>query len=84
MANHQSALKRIRANDKKRIENRYYAKTVRNAVKKFRTLTSKTEAQEMLPKLASMIDKLARKAVIHKNKASNIKSKLNKLTNTLA
>lgn len=84
MANHPSALKRIRANDKKRLENRYYAKTMRNAVKKFRSLTSKSEAQELLPRLVSIIDKLAKKAVIHKNKASNLKSKLNKQVNHLA
>lgn len=84
MANHPSALKRIRANEKKRLENRYYAKTVRNAVKKFRSLTSRTEALASLPRLVSMIDKLAKKAVIHKNKASNLKSKLNKQVNHLA
>ena len=84
MANHPSALKRIRANDKKRLENRYYAKTMRNAVKKFRSLTSKSEAQELLPRLVSIIDKLAKKAVIHKNKASNLKSKLSKQVNHLA
>jgi len=84
MANHPSALKRIRANEKKRLENRYYAKTMRNALKKFRSLTSRTEAQENLPRLVSIIDKLAKKAVIHKNKASNLKSKLNKQVNHLA
>jgi small subunit ribosomal protein S20 len=78
MANHQSAIKRIRSNDSKRLENRYYAKTTRTAVKKLRTSTSKKEAQELLPKVSSMLDKLAKKNVIHKNKAGNIKSKLAK------
>ncbi len=84
MANHKSALKRIRSNDKKRLINRYYKKTMRNAVKKFKDITSKTEAVEKLPKLVSMIDKLAKKEIIHKNKAANLKSKLTKTVNALA
>ncbi len=78
MANHKSSIKRIRSNDAKRLENRYYAKTTRTAVKKLRTTSSKKEAQELLPKVASMLDKLAKKNVIHKNKAGNMKSKLAK------
>lgn len=78
MANHKSAIKRIRSNDAKRTENRYYAKSTRSAVKKLRDATSKKEAQELLPKVSSMLDKLAKKSVIHKNKAGNIKSKLAK------
>lgn len=78
MANHKSAIKRIRSNDAKRTENRYYAKTTRTAVKKLRTTTSKKEAEELLPKVSSMLDKLAKKNVIHKNKAGNVKSKLAK------
>lgn len=78
MANHKSSIKRIRSNDAKRTENRYYAKTTRNAVNKLRTTTSKKEAQDLLPKVSSMLDKLAKKSVIHKNKAGNIKSKLAK------
>lgn len=78
MANHKSAIKRIRANNAKRLRNRYYAKTTRNAVKALRALTSKKEAGEQLPKVISMLDKLAKKNVIHKNKASNLKSKLMK------
>ncbi len=78
MANHKSAIKRIRSNDAKRTENRYYAKTTRTAVKKLRTTTAKKEAQELLPKVSSMLDKLAKKNVIHKNKAGNLKSKLAK------
>lgn len=84
MAYHKSALKRIRANEKRRVENRYYGKTMRNAVKKFKLITDKTEAAEKLPKLVSMIDKLAKKAVIHKNKAANLKSKLTRKVNALA
>jgi small subunit ribosomal protein S20 len=76
MANHPSALKRIRANEKRRILNRYHAKTMRNAVKKFRSLTEKKIAEESLPKLVSLIDKLAKKRIIHKNKAANLKSSL--------
>lgn len=75
MANHKSSIKRIRQNNIKRLHNRYYAKTMRNALKKFRSLTSKVEADTILPKLHSMIDKLSKGNVIHKNKASNLKSK---------
>jgi len=78
MANHKSAIKRIRSNDAKRVENRYYAKTTRNAIKKARTVSTKKEALELLPVVSSMIDKLAKKSVIHKNKAANLKSKLAK------
>jgi small subunit ribosomal protein S20 len=78
MANHKSAIKRIRSNDAKRTENRYYAKTTRTAVKKLRASTSEKEAKELLPKVSSMLDKLAKKNVIHKNKAANLKSKLSK------
>ena len=76
MAHHKSAKKRIRANEKKRIENRYYAKTMRNALRDFRALQDKTEATEKLPKMLSIIDKLAKRTVIHKNKAANLKAKL--------
>ena len=78
MANHKSAIKRIRSNDAKRTENRYYAKTTRTAVKQLRTATTKKEAEALLPKVSSMLDKLAKKNVIHKNKAGNMKSKLTK------
>ncbi len=84
MANHKSALKRIRQNEKRRIHNRYYAKTVRNAVRKFRALTDPKEATEQLPKLYAMIDKLAKKNIIHKNKAGNLKSKISKHVSKLA
>ncbi len=84
MANHKSSIKRIRANEARRIRNRYYSKTMRNAVRKFRAMENKTEAAEKLPKLVSMIDKLAKKAIIHKNKAGNLKSKLTRLVNKMA
>ncbi len=83
MANHKSALKRIRANETRRISNRYYGRSMRNAVRKFRLLNDKTEAGEELPKLVSLIDRLAKKNVIHKNKAANLKSKLTKKVNAL-
>ncbi|MDD2381641.1 MAG: 30S ribosomal protein S20 [Mariniphaga sp.] len=76
MANHKSALKRIRQNDKKRVHNRYYAKTTRNAVKKLRNETNKEEAEKSFSEVVSMIDKLAKRNIIHKNKAANLKSKL--------
>jgi len=81
MANHKSSLKRIRSNETKRVQNKYYAKSMRSALKKFRAITDKTEATEKLPKMLSMIDKLAKITVIHKNKASNLKSKLMKQVN---
>ncbi|MFC3196869.1 30S ribosomal protein S20 [Parapedobacter deserti] len=84
MANHKSALKRIRTNAAKRLRNRYQAKTTRNAVKKLRNTTNPEEAKAMLPKVISMLDRLAKKNVIHKNKASNNKSKLTKLVNNLS
>jgi small subunit ribosomal protein S20 len=76
MANHKSALKRIRNSEAKRNRNRYQAKTMRNALKNFRSLKSKKEAAAALPGLSSMLDRLAKKNVIHKNKASNLKSEL--------
>ncbi|MES2484456.1 MAG: 30S ribosomal protein S20 [Bacteroidota bacterium] len=76
MANHKSALKRIRTNEKKRVLNRYQHKTTRNAIKAIRLATVKSEASEKLAGVISMIDKLAKKNIIHANKASNLKSKL--------
>ncbi|MFT5102840.1 MAG: small subunit ribosomal protein S20 [Candidatus Latescibacterota bacterium] len=78
MANHKSALKRIRSNEAKRLRNRYQHKTTRNAMKKLKELTSKGEAEKMYPSVVSMIDKLAKKNVIHDNKAANLKSGLTK------
>jgi small subunit ribosomal protein S20 len=76
MANHKSSIKRIRSNDAKRVNNKYFAKTTRNAVKGIRISENKSEATKELPNVISMIDKLAKKNVIHKNKASNLKSSL--------
>jgi ribosomal protein S20 len=76
MANHKSSLKRIRQTETRRLRNRYYAKTMRNAVRKLRATTDKAEAQAMYPTVQKMLDKLAKKRIIHKNKASNLKSKL--------
>ena len=78
MANHKSALKRIRSNEKKRVLNKYQHKTTRNAIKGIRMATDKNEASEKLSGVISMIDKLAKKNIIHANKASNLKSKLTK------
>jgi small subunit ribosomal protein S20 len=83
MANHKSAIKRIRANAAKRLRNRYQAKTTRNAIKMLRSTESKSEASELLKKVSSMLDRLAKKNVIHKNKAANNKSKLTKFVNKL-
>ena len=76
MANHKSSEKRIRQTETRRACNRYYAKTARNAVKKLRMTTEKAVAVELLPKVVAMLDKLAKKNVIHDNKAANLKSKL--------
>ncbi|HSV87267.1 MAG TPA: 30S ribosomal protein S20 [Bacteroidales bacterium] len=84
MANHKSAQKRIRSNNIKRLRNRYHAKTTRNAVRMFRTINSKLEAAEKLPKVVSLVDKLAKRKVIHSNKASNLKSSLMRHINKLA
>jgi small subunit ribosomal protein S20 len=78
MAHHQSAKKRIRQSESRKLGNKYYAKTTRNAVKNLRDTSDKAEAEKLLPKVSSMLDKLAKKSVIHKNKASNLKSGLTK------
>lgn len=83
MANHKSAAKRARQSEKRRLENRYYAKTMRNAVRKLRATSEKEAASEMLPKVSAMLDKLAKKNVIHKNKAANLKSSLSLHVNSL-
>jgi small subunit ribosomal protein S20 len=84
MANHKSALKRIRANEAKRLRNKYQHKTTRTFIKRLKLTTDKSEAQELLKTVTSMIDKLAKKNIIHKNNAANKKSKLTKLVNALA
>ena len=83
MAHHQSAKKRIRQNQKQRDQNRYYAKSTRSAVKKLRENTDKEAAGEQLPKVFSLLDKLAKRRVINKNKAANLTSKLEKHVNSL-
>ncbi|ODS88565.1 30S ribosomal protein S20 [Chryseobacterium lacus] len=84
MANHKSALKRIRQNAAKRLRNRYYNKTARTALKQLRNEEDKKLATEQLPKVISLLDRLAKKNIIHKNKAANLKSKLTKRVNKLA
>lgn len=84
MANHKSALKRIRQSEKRRVHNKYYHKSARNAVKALRNTTEKEAAEKLLPKVASMLDKLAKKNIIHKNKAGNLKSSLQVHVNGLA
>lgn len=76
MANHKSSVKRIRQEKKRILHNRYYAKTMRNAVRKLRAITDKEEALKLYPSVQKMLDKLAKTNIIHKNKASNLKSKL--------
>ena len=83
MANHKSALKRIRQDEKRKLHNRYYHKTARNAVRNLRKTTDKKEAAEMYPKVVSMLDKLTKRNIIHKNKAANLKSKLQKHVSSL-
>ena len=84
MANHKSSLKRIRQEEKRRLHNRYYGKTMRNAVRKLRATTDKVAAVSMYPGLVKLLDKLAKTNVIHKNKANNLKSKLALHINKLA
>ncbi len=83
MANHKSALKRIRSNESKRLRNKYQHKTTRNAIRNMRELTDKKEAQKLIPSIYTMIDKLAKRNVIHKNKAANLKSGLQVKINNL-
>ena len=78
MANHKSALKRIRQTATRTLRNKYQHKTTRNAIRDIRNSTDKKEAESMLPKISSMLDKLAKNNIIHKNKAANVKSKLTK------
>lgn len=83
MANHKSAIKRIRANEAKRDRNRYQHKTTRTFIKRLRQAESKDQAQELMPKVFGMIDKLSKNNIIHKNKAANLKSGLSKHVNGL-
>ncbi len=84
MANHKSSLKRIRQTATRKAHNHYYAKTTRNAVRDLRATTEKAAASEMLPKVSSMLDKLAKRNIIHRNKAANLKSSLAIYVNKLA
>jgi len=83
MANHKSSEKRIRQTETRRVDNKYNARTTRNAVKELRSSTDKAGATELLPKVSGMLDKLAKKNIIHKNKAANLKSSLTKHVNSL-
>lgn len=83
MAHHLSAKKRIRQTESRRVNNKYYARTARSAVKKLRNTTDKESAAEQYPQVVSMLDKLAKNNVIHKNKAANLKSKLAKHVDSL-
>jgi small subunit ribosomal protein S20 len=84
MANHKATKKDVRQATKRRERNKYYGKTTRNKIRDFKDLKTKKEANEELPKVESEIDKLAKRGIIHKNKAANLKSKLAKRTNALA
>ena len=83
MANHTSSLKRIRQTATRKAHNHYYAKTARNAVRDLRKMTDKETASAALPKVSSMLDKLAKRNIIHNNKAANLKSKLALFVNKL-
>ena len=84
MADHKSAIKRIRQSETRRLLNKYQYKTARNAVRDLRALTDKKEASAVFPKVAAMLDRLSKRNIIHTNKAANLKSKLDKHVNTLA
>jgi small subunit ribosomal protein S20 len=83
MANHKSAEKRIRANDSKRVRNRYQAKTTRNLLKELRSSKDKAEVSKLVPEVTAMLDRLAKKNVIHKNNAANLKSSIQMHLNSL-
>jgi small subunit ribosomal protein S20 len=84
MANHKATKKDVRQATKRRERNKYYGKTTRNAIRDLKVLTDKATAGKELPEVVSMIDKLAKRGVIHKNKASNLKSKLTKRVTAIA
>ena len=83
MANHKSSLKRIRSNEAKRLRNKYQHTTARTFLKRIRSAEDKAVAEELLPKVSAMLDKLAKRNIIHKNKASNLKSSITKYTASL-
>ena len=84
MANHSATKKDVRQSAKRNERNRYYGKTTRNAIRDIRAIEAKKEASDKLPEVASMIDRLAKRGTIHKNKAANLKKKLAKKVNALA
>jgi small subunit ribosomal protein S20 len=84
MANHQSSEKRIRQDEARKLNNKYYAKSTRNALKELRATTDKAAALKLLPKVSSMLDRLAKKAIIHRNKAANLKSEIAKQVKRMA
>ncbi len=84
MAHHKSALKRIRQSETKKLRNRFYKKTTRSAIKRLRGMSDQSEAEQFLPKVASMIDKLAKRGTWHKNKAANLKSSLMRHINAIS
>ena len=84
MANHKSSEKRIRQIKSRTLRNRYAAKTMRNALKKIRLSEDKEEVKTLCPKVCSMLDKLAKRNIIHKNKANNLKSKVAKRVNAMS
>lgn len=84
MPNHKNAKKALRQSNKRRVENHYYKKTTRTAIKRLRTMTVKSDAEKFLPKVVSMIDRLAKKNQFHANKAANLKSKLMRFVNGIA
>jgi len=84
MANHKSSIKRIRQSEKRRVHNKYHGRTTRNALKEIRDTNDKEKATEMLPKVTAMLDKLAKKNIIHSRKAANLKSKITKRVNQLS
>ena len=83
MENHPSAIKRNRQSEQRKVHNKYYARTTRNAIKSLRKTSDKAEAEKLLQKVASMLDRLSKKNIIHKNKAANLKSKLTKHVSSL-
>ncbi len=84
MANHSATKKDVRKATKRRERNRFYGKTTRNAIRDLKALKGKKEAGDKLPEVLSMVDRLAKKGIIHKNKAANLKSQLTKNVNELA
>ncbi len=83
MANHKSAVKRIRQTETRTVRNKFYAKTMRNAIKVLRETETKADAEKMLPEVIALVDSVAKRNIIHNNKASNLKSGLAKHVNSL-